>query len=655
VMVCSGRSCDRRGKGHDDSTRQLELSLAEMLPTSHGTKGKSLLLIGWGTDHVQEQLSQILPKSVSLRVHTTAESHEAVQTVQKLTAQGSVVHVNMPEPHMQPLMQPWRAASDESSAHPITVLAMVPVSHLLQKHTWNAMTQQMEQSDGDEISSLHAVLRYLLHFRGHSHKTKKTVMAVSHSEMQSFMHRAREMWKECLEQDPEVAHMHPDLDHMLENLIPKTMGFRHHDQKFGYLEPREVYNVIVDATHASKAAKVIAHVVDLQMQHPKAMRHDTEHFDTGALLSQLHQKIAADGSALQVGTMAQSLNKIKRYAWRSDGEYLAPFARLVDFDPPYAQVPGIVAIRMPLRYANEVEKFEHFKAQGNYFIGVSSYQDFPAMMPNPYEGLDYKTRDIFADPKWYDKIIGWCHMFRKPERHIPSELKTILLPESDFMDPQMYVSRTEKKYDVLYSCQSGPWQEYCRNWPLGSQCVQYMADQGLKICLVGKQGDADAPVHPNITCTPFMANWTEFRENMAASRFVFLPNIHDASPRVATEALLSDVPVMINENILGGWHLINEHSGETFRTFQQFKDKFPAFWENVKSGKFSPRAWWTERHGPDKAGARLAQFVDSLPRQTLMIAKKPSFKYAAPDNEKANNGISYIDDDAVYLNDLVVA
>ena len=51
----------------------------------------------------------------------------------------------------------------------------------------------------------------------------------------------------------------------------------------------------------------------------------------------------------------------------------------------------------------------------------------------------------------------------------PFASQTIMLPESDFMNPQYYFKRDKKIYDVIYSCQSGMWQEYCRNWALGMQ------------------------------------------------------------------------------------------------------------------------------------------------------------------------------------------
>lgn len=48
-------------------------------------------------------------------------------------------------------------------------------------------------------------------------------------------------------------------------------------------------------------------------------------------------------------------------------------------------------------------------------------------------------------------------------------------------------------------------------------------------------------------------NQNEFFSYVKQSRFVFLPQIHDASPRVSTQALAHDVPVLMNQHISGGW------------------------------------------------------------------------------------------------------
>ena len=42
----------------------------------------------------------------------------------------------------------------------------------------------------------------------------------------------------------------------------------------------------------------------------------------------------------------------------------------------------------------------------------------------------------------------------------------------------------------------------------------------------------------------------------AARRFAYIPQVHDASPRVTTQALMNDVPLLMNRNIMGGWKYV---------------------------------------------------------------------------------------------------
>ena len=41
--------------------------------------------------------------------------------------------------------------------------------------------------------------------------------------------------------------------------------------------------------------------------------------------------------------------------------------------------------------------------------------------------------------------------------------------------------------------------------------------------------------HPNVTLTPFIRNYNQMKNYISKSKFIFIPNKFDASPRVATE------------------------------------------------------------------------------------------------------------------------
>eukprot|EP00997_Jenningsia_sp_PLL12_P008386 NODE_5150_length_598_cov_64.794171_g4049_i1.p1 GENE.NODE_5150_length_598_cov_64.794171_g4049_i1~~NODE_5150_length_598_cov_64.794171_g4049_i1.p1 ORF type:complete len:194 (-),score=52.61 NODE_5150_length_598_cov_64.794171_g4049_i1:16-534(-) len=163
----------------------------------------------------------------------------------------------------------------------------------------------------------------------------------------------------------------------------------------------------------------------------------------------------------------------------------------------------------------------------------------------------------------------------------------------------------------------------------------------MKVLLIGKKGSKSEPKHPNITCTPF-EDWDRFRVRLGQSRFLFLPNIHDASPRVASEAMLTGLPVFENAHIIGGWHYITHETGETFVGMNDFDEKFVSFLHRLNAGVFRPREWWTERYGPHKSGEKLYQFINSLERKHIRPSgtnqgRDKPFGPAAPSNSDAED------------------
>ena len=48
-------------------------------------------------------------------------------------------------------------------------------------------------------------------------------------------------------------------------------------------------------------------------------------------------------------------------------------------------------------------------------------------------------------------------------------------------------------------------------------------------------------------------DYYELQKKFDECRFIFIPNINDASPRVITESLCHNIPCLVNQNIIGGW------------------------------------------------------------------------------------------------------
>lgn len=109
--------------------------------------------------------------------------------------------------------------------------------------------------------------------------------------------------------------------------------------------------------------------------------------------------------------------------------------------------------------------------------------------------------------------------------------------------------------------------------------------------------------------TPFLDQGT-FHSYLKRSRFAFLPQVYDASPRVITQALALNVPLLMNRNIRGGWkYLVPRITGEFFRDLSDFEVSLRRLLGQLDRNEYKPHQWTTERYGNKLAGARLLDFV----------------------------------------------
>ena len=99
----------------------------------------------------------------------------------------------------------------------------------------------------------------------------------------------------------------------------------------------------------------------------------------------------------------------------------------------------------------------------------------------------------------------------------------------------------------------------------------------------------------------------EFLKQYSKCKFVFVPNIVDASPRVLTEALCYDLPCLVNYNILGGWKYVNEHTGEFFHNEENFEQSLKKLLNNLDN--YTPSKYYRENYGKHTTGVELRDFL----------------------------------------------
>merc|ERR1719319_517534 len=109
--------------------------------------------------------------------------------------------------------------------------------------------------------------------------------------------------------------------------------------------------------------------------------------------------------------------------------------------------------------------------------------------------------------------------------------------------------------------------------------------------------------------TPFLGS-TKYFSYVKRSRFQFLPNVHDASPRVASQALSLDTPLLMNAHIRGGWQYLNKKTGEFFHDLTDFRDALDRILENSNRPlHYEPKRWFSGHYGPERSGRRLLRWI----------------------------------------------
>lgn len=235
------------------------------------------------------------------------------------------------------------------------------------------------------------------------------------------------------------------------------------------------------------------------------------------------------------------------------------------------------------------------------FLGFTSYFTFPACKPT-------------VDDRDYGAICrAWCHCYRNPERYLPPGKPQMFAAFSDFTDyanarPESLFPHQNRGalWDFAYVCQSGPWNELAKNWELARRTIPVLCrDLQLKGVLVGREHVEDLPACADRLTVLGELPWHELMSVFFRSRFLFVPNELDPSPRILAEALCMNTPVVVNRHILGGWHYVNPFTGAFF---EDERDVVTAARYCLERWT-SPRRWFIAHHGPLRAGERLKGLV----------------------------------------------
>lgn len=283
-----------------------------------------------------------------------------------------------------------------------------------------------------------------------------------------------------------------------------------------------------------------------------------------------------------------------------------PFRTIRD---EYGNYLNIRVLTAPFRSDEDYETYLAYAKEGPV-IGFTSYQNWPFAINNPHEDRYVGEHDH----NYIQMLDAWCHCF--PDWATDLLKPGIDMAESDFVIMDSCFPAKDKITDFTYVClpdgedynhddrPADGWQAWNRNWELAQKCFDRMGD--ITGILVGREM-LDCEDRWNVTTTDYL-KWDEYKELVAASRFLFVPNVYDASPRVITEAMAMNVPVLMNRNILGGWKYINRNTGEFFTNENDF---WPAV-QRIMTGQYYPRSWIDLNYGRLPSGRRLHKFLRTL-------------------------------------------
>jgi len=275
---------------------------------------------------------------------------------------------------------------------------------------------------------------------------------------------------------------------------------------------------------------------------------------------------------------------------------------------------NVILISAPFREIKHEEEYLKYKQLDLYICGITSYQEFPEHIINPFESRFHEER--YHD--YFKMVDAWIHCFRNPSEQLKnSKVPLLFSSEADLKNTDHYIYDPiilqNKQYDFIYIClddndKCDPgWQSHNRNWEVGKKCLEIMCgDYNLHGLLVGRVNcQLPEKCKDKIKVLPFLSFW-EFQDELKKAKFIFVPNISDASPRVISEAFCYNIPALVNYNIVGGWHnIIPDITGEFFTSELDIR---PAL-NKILKGKYSPREWYVNNRGYKNSGAIFATFL----------------------------------------------
>jgi len=324
---------------------------------------------------------------------------------------------------------------------------------------------------------------------------------------------------------------------------------------------------------------------------------------------------------LHRGGLSEGLSNIKDNPYISQFPYLSvlekdattrifPFRYFQDKD---SNILPFVAVTGFFRGETEKQKYYEYLKNGIKIFGITAYKSFPKKILDKTEG-EYETNDTFDFPK---EIKNWLCCFNSPVDYGFTQNNNLIdISESDSYDIDTSPA-VEKKYDFIYvclkdsdKCPLNGWNAVNRNFKLAQSCLPVLINEfNLKGLIVGRIGCGLEELYGDkVEVTDFL-EFGKLQEKMRQSKFLFLPNTYDASPRVIGECITKGLPVLMNKRILCGSKYITYDTGEFFNDEHDIRNSLNSLLG--KMDKISPKNWWRNNYGTDATERKIRDFLNN--------------------------------------------
>ena len=310
---------------------------------------------------------------------------------------------------------------------------------------------------------------------------------------------------------------------------------------------------------------------------------------------------------------------------------------------------NITFITHPFTRDECIVQYNEAKDKGVHFLGLSSYSEFPGEISNTHDLLHDRNNDAWTKYDYFQLTRGWLSCFREEnnKKWIKQGFPCVNITESDFANYEQHVPdpSVKKEYDFIYIClKDGDkkpkdkdcplgWQAYVHNFEQTRKLLDIMCEKfHLKGLLVGRIGcEIPKNCHNLMELTDFMP-YHDFIKQYNKCRFIFLPQQFDASCRAGTESLCFNLPILMNKDIIGGWHYINHQTGEfvDLYNFDSFEKTLAKFLKKLNNNEYQPRDWFIKNYGKYNSGKRLLKFVQEVFKEDELNFKYDEIDYLKP-------------------------